>query len=61
VFGANDPTGRQVCRLALGEGHAVVAFTRHPGAFPLAHERLAVAGGDVQDAAAVAAAIQPDT
>jgi uncharacterized protein YbjT (DUF2867 family) len=57
VFGANGPTGRLLCRLALDEGHGVVAFTRHPDAFPLEHPRLDVVGGDVHDAAAVAAAI----
>lgn len=57
VFGANGPTGRLVTRLALEEGHEVVAFTRHPAGFPLQHERLDVVGGDVHDAPAVAGAI----
>lgn len=57
VFGANGPTGRLLTQLALDEGHDVVAFTRHPGVFPMKHRRLEVAGGDVHDAAAVAAAI----
>jgi uncharacterized protein YbjT (DUF2867 family) len=57
VFGANGPTGRLLCRLALDEGHDVVAFTRHPATFPLEHLRLDVVAGDVHDAAAVAAAI----
>jgi putative NADH-flavin reductase len=54
VFGANGPTGRLLTRLALDEGHDVVAFTRRPDAFPIEHGRLRVAGGDVHDAAAVA-------
>ena len=57
VFGANGPTGRLLTQLALDEDHDVVAFTRHPDAFPIEHERLEVAAGDVHDAAAVAAAI----
>src|SRR5258708_37606039 len=57
VFGANGPTGRLVTQLALGEEHEVVAFTRHPDAFPIEHRRLVVAAGDVHDAAAVAAAV----
>ncbi|MGZ4666709.1 MAG: NAD(P)-dependent oxidoreductase [Frankiaceae bacterium] len=57
VFGANGPTGRLLTQLALAEDHDVVAFTRRPGAFPIEHRRLAVAAGDVHDAAAVAAAI----
>ena len=57
VFGANGPTGRLLTRLALDEDHDVVAFTRHPDAFPIEHPRLEVAAGDVHDAGAVAAAI----
>jgi uncharacterized protein YbjT (DUF2867 family) len=57
VFGANGPTGRLLTRLALDEGHDVVAFTRHPDTFPLEHPRLEVAAGDVHDAAAVASAV----
>jgi putative NADH-flavin reductase len=57
VFGANGPTGRILTQLALDEGHEVVAFTRHPEAFPVAHPALEVAGGDVHDAAAVVSAI----
>jgi putative NADH-flavin reductase len=57
VFGSNGPTGRLLTRLALDEGHDVVAFTRRPDVFPIEHRRLEVAGGDVHDAAAVASAI----
>jgi putative NADH-flavin reductase len=57
VFGANGPTGRLLTQLALDEDHDVVAFTRHPDAFPIEHPRLEVAGGDVHDAVAVASAI----
>jgi uncharacterized protein YbjT (DUF2867 family) len=58
VFGANGPTGRLLTRLALDEGHEVVAFTRRPDAFPLEDRRLSVVGGDVYDAGAVAGAIE---
>jgi putative NADH-flavin reductase len=57
VFGANGPTGRLLTQLALGEDHDVVAFTRHPNAFPIKHARLDVAAGEVQDSVAVASAI----
>jgi putative NADH-flavin reductase len=57
VFGANGPTGRLLTQMALDEGHDVVAFTRRPDAFPIQHERLEVAGGDVHDSAAVELAI----
>ncbi|WP_369068806.1 NAD(P)-dependent oxidoreductase [Kineococcus terrestris] len=46
VLGANGPTGRQVVRQALARGHRVRALTRHPGTFPLRHERLDVLAGD---------------
>lgn len=57
VFGANGPTGRLLTQLALDEGHDVVAFTRHPEAFPVKHQRLQIAPGDIRDADAVASAI----
>jgi uncharacterized protein YbjT (DUF2867 family) len=57
VFGANGPTGRLLTRLALEEDHDVVAFTRHPDAFPIDHPRLEVVAGDVHHPDAVAAAI----
>ncbi len=57
VFGSNGPTGRLLTQLTLDENHEVVAFTRHPDAFPIEHRRIEVAAGDVYDAAAVAAAI----
>ncbi|GFG49893.1 NAD-dependent epimerase [Mycolicibacterium agri] len=49
IFGANGGTGRLLCRLAVDAGHTAVAVTRHPNDFPLAHERLTVAGADVRD------------
>lgn len=57
IFGANGPTGRLLTRQALDEGHAVTAFTRHPDAFPLKHERLRVVTGNVLDLASVERAV----
>jgi putative NADH-flavin reductase len=57
VFGANGPTGRLLTRLALDGDHEVVAFTRHPDAFPIEHPRLTVAAGDVLEERPVASAI----
>src|SRR5580704_410392 len=57
VFGANGPTGRLLTKLALDEDHGVVAFTRHPDAFPIEHRNIDVVGGDVHDPDAVASAI----
>ena len=57
VFGANGPTGRLVTRLALHEGHDVIAFTRRSESFPIEHQHLEVVDGDVHDPAAVSASI----
>lgn len=57
VFGANGPTGRILTRLALDEGHEVVAFTRRPDTFPVHHDYLEVVPGDVHDRTTVASAI----
>jgi nucleoside-diphosphate-sugar epimerase len=57
IFGANGPTGRILARLAIDAGHEVVAFTRRPDDFPVDGPQLLVAGGDVHDPVAVAAAI----
>ena len=46
VFGATGLTGAEVVRLALDEGHEVVAITRNASRFPLAHPRLTVLEGD---------------
>jgi uncharacterized protein YbjT (DUF2867 family) len=56
-FGANGATGRLVVRQALGEGHVVTAFTRHPEAFPLRDDRLRLVGGDVLDPGSVDKAV----
>lgn len=57
IFGANGPTGRLLTGHALAAGHHVVAATRHPEAFPIAHERLEVETADIHEADAVEAAI----
>ena len=56
VFGANGPTGRHVTRLAVDEGHGVVACTRHPGAFDLADCLLRQAADDTYVHASIAVA-----
>ncbi|MGX7678899.1 NAD(P)-dependent oxidoreductase [Jatrophihabitans sp. DSM 45814] len=58
VFGANGATGRQLTRQALDAEHLVVAVTRRPAEFPVAHERLTIAEADVYDAAAVDRAVE---
>jgi nucleoside-diphosphate-sugar epimerase len=54
IFGANGRTGRLATRRALDAGHTIVAVTRHPDEFPLAHPALTMAGADVFDVAALA-------
>ncbi|HEY3529600.1 MAG TPA: NAD(P)H-binding protein [Nocardioides sp.] len=57
VFGAHGSTGRLLTAAALDQGHEVVAVTRRPEEYPLAHPALTVAGADVHHPAAVAGAI----
>lgn len=58
VFGATGPTGRHVVDQALAAGHRVTAFARDPDRVRTSHEALAVALGDVLDAASVHAAME---
>jgi putative NADH-flavin reductase len=53
ILGANGPTGRLLTGQALAAGHDVVALTRRPDEFPIVHQKLVVAGGDVLDPDAV--------
>lgn len=57
LFGANGATGRLLTRQALDAGHDVVAVTRRPTDFPLAHARLRVVEADVHDRARTADAM----
>jgi putative NADH-flavin reductase len=58
VFGANGATGRLLTRQTLAAGHQVVAVTRRPAGFPIAHGRLSVVEADVHDAQAVDRAVE---
>ncbi|MDT4982420.1 MAG: hypothetical protein QOG07_4299 [Pseudonocardiales bacterium] len=58
VFGANGATGRLLTEQALSARHDVVAVTRRPADFPIAHQRLTVAAADVYDAEAVERAVE---
>jgi putative NADH-flavin reductase len=49
IFGANGPTGLELCRQALAAGHHVTGAVRRPGEFPLKEERLAVVQANVMD------------
>lgn len=54
VFGGTGPTGRQLLRLALADGHQVTAVARDPAALADDQPRLTVRAGDVLDAATLA-------
>lgn len=58
VFGASSRAGLYIVKEALEREHRVAAFTRRPEDFPLGHPKLDVIGGDLQDPAAVARAVQ---
>jgi putative NADH-flavin reductase len=49
VFGANGPTGLELCRQALAAGHRVTAAVRHPEDFPLQNNTLTVVRAQVMD------------
>jgi putative NADH-flavin reductase len=57
VFGANGGTGRLLVAQALDAGHDVVAVTRSPKQFPIAHENLTLAWADVLDRDTAAEAV----
>lgn len=62
VFGGTGPTGQFIVRQALDRGCRVTAFVRDPAKLGVTHPRLATVTGDVQDPAAVDAALatRPD-
>lgn len=58
IFGATGPTGIELVKQALNQGHAVTAFVRDPARLTIEDERLAVVTGDAFDPASVAEAVQ---
>jgi putative NADH-flavin reductase len=58
VFGANGGTGRLLTQQTLDAGHDVVAVTRSPSQFPIAHENLTVAWADALDRKSAAKAVE---
>jgi putative NADH-flavin reductase len=57
VFGGTGPTGRELTRLALADGHRVTAVVRNPAALPNPPAGLTVRTGDVLDAASLASCL----
>ena len=53
LLGASGQTGRHLLQQALGRGHKVTAFVRHPDRLAFSHDRLTVVQGDATDADAV--------
>src|SRR5262249_47497331 len=49
IFGANGPTGLELCRQAHAAGHRVTAAVRRPEAFPLQNDALMVVQANVMD------------
>jgi|NGEPerStandDraft_6_1074524.scaffolds.fasta_scaffold08526_3 putative NADH-flavin reductase len=57
VFGANGPTGLELCRQALSAGHHITAAVRRPDEFPLRDNALRVVGANVMDGSSLAPVI----
>ena len=57
VFGATGPSGRELLKLALDQGHRVTASARNPDKISIRHDRLNVVKGNILDPASVDAAI----
>ncbi len=53
VFGATGPTGQQVVKQALEQGHSVTALARTPEKLRIQHSSLRIVKGNVLDMAAV--------
>ncbi len=53
VFGATGPTGQQLVKQALEQGHSVSSLARTPEKLALQHSSLRIVKGNVLDAAAV--------
>ena len=57
IFGANGPTGLELCRQALAAGHRVTAAVRRPDDFPLQNDALMVIQAHVMDGSSLAPVI----
>ncbi len=57
IFGANGPTGLELCRQSLAAGHTVIAAVRRPDEFPLHDDALTVVPAQVMDGSSLATVI----
>jgi len=55
ILGATGPTGLQIVRQALAQGHQVTAFVRDPARLPYTDKNLGVATGSLPGEALVRA------
>lgn len=53
IFGATGPTGHQLVKQALEQGHSVAALARTPEKLAIQHSSLRIVKGNVLDMAAV--------
>ena len=53
VFGSTGPTGQQLVKQALEQGHSVIALARTPEKLAIQHSSLQIVRGNVLDMAAV--------
>lgn len=58
VFGGTGATGRLVIEKALERGYQVTAYVRDASRLPAPHQRLCIVTGELDDADAIASAIQ---
>jgi uncharacterized protein YbjT (DUF2867 family) len=58
VFGASGNIGRHVVDQLLAAGHRVTAYVRNPSKLTGTHPNLTVVGGELDDAAAIARAVE---
>ena len=57
VIGASQGIGYELLRIALEEGHEVIALLRNPAKLSISNSRLRIVKGDILDPATVAAAV----
>jgi putative NADH-flavin reductase len=58
IFGATGPTGIEIVKQSLEQGHNVTAFVRDAARMPIKDQRLTLVLGDVFDPASVAQAVE---
>lgn len=57
IFGPTGGTGKELVKQALAAGHDVTAYARTPSKLDIAHERLTIVQGDMQNGAKIREAV----